>query len=1036
MAQKNRTVRRIDAKSDSLKSGTSGLILGAAQPAVQKSGGGDIPPPEDLTVVSQTHTVVGIAPKVLVGLDWNTPPMYLPDLYLIQYSLTNNYSTGVKTYTTTTTDALIEMEPSTTYYIRVQCRVRGVYSEWSNTITLTTSKDLTPPQPVTGLTITWGIDEFYAKFTVPNDPRLASVNIRVAVHNGTSYVDVVEDEASVVGLYGKQFTYIMHGGRLNGLYSGVSNNVRVRVEPVSFNDVTGTAVSATSTEPALGAVATLTSSWDGDTAGTADEDLTITWSNPQGRLVEYSFASTKYTSRSNTAQYKYTQNKAENPAHGDSTLTVTARYVSLFGTYGPTKTLAVENKAPSLTGLSINANLGFSTLYATLNITTAIQDLKHFMWVLTDGVTTKTVVTTTPEVVFDSLNGTYTLSVVAVDLFNQSSATVSLGGLVLESITLEQLRSDAQYSDSIGTSPTTLATRLKNENTSPTGIGYTANTWHWIQVERELIHRFRNATYSLFSSAAITIYLAVSSDGSTWRYFAGPLDANSDLVEVANQSAAQTNAVTVNWDSGVLKRLSIAPVVEGRFVRLYFRSTSAPNARVYYPRRLVQSDDIEAQAIKAINIGANQITGDHLVATAINGMTITGATIQTSSTGARIVLSNAAFGGMIGYSATDTYNPTTGVGTYQVRWDKNSGALLAGGGAVMLNAQGMTINVPTGVYNANSFIRWLRPSTNVTTEIGSQDIDGTYTGMRMSIYDRVLGTMYSNFTMIADPTDPLEWSKNYLRLDIQNSQALSVYRSGLTTQGLIIGDTLDGAPVAGYLRAPNIDSNRISVSSVRGAVSIGSNSVAANTFIVDSTVRIFNQTTGSNSWFMYSDNNILRLLSDAAGGGTRLYLTPSGLLYGPISISINNSAQNSAHHLRIKATLDNASDFGIIYKMANDIDNNFQVQGDGTGYIRNSTGWNTGSDVRWKKNIRDLEDGLYVINSIRPRIFDYIEEERGTDIAGFIAQELQESPLSNIVSVVSESGYLGITMSSMIPYLVRAVQELYAMITVKESGDI
>src|SRR6266508_3988546 len=97
---------------------------------------------------------------------------------------------------------------------------------------------------------------------------------------------------------------------------------------------------------------------------------------------------------------------------------------------------------------------------------------------------------------------------------------------------------------------------------------------------------------------------------------------------------------------------------EARYVKLGHKNTSAVAYTVYefYPRRLIEGDDIRGESIKAINIAAGTITGDRLVATAIDAFTITGATMQTATSGARVVLSAASFGGLVGYGASGTYN--------------------------------------------------------------------------------------------------------------------------------------------------------------------------------------------------------------------------------------------------------------------------------------------------------------------------------------------------------------------------------------------
>lgn len=218
--------------------------------------------------------------------------------------------------------------------------------------------------------------------------------------------------------------------------------------------------------------------------------------------------------------------------------------------------------------------------------------------------------------------------------------------------------------------------------------------WRWTQVEWPLLYRFRTITLAAASGVG---YIATSNDGTTWAYYSGPLGSSSGgynaLTAQSTQAAAENLAVPL--PSASYARWDLPEIVECRFIRLYHRSTtgSAYNLYEFYPRRLVQADDIEAESIRAINIAAGVITADKITAT----FTITGKNIQTASSGARTVMSGDAFGGLIGYSDTDTYDTVTGLGTYQVLWSKLDGKLYTGGGNIIADENG--INIVAGTSN-------------------------------------------------------------------------------------------------------------------------------------------------------------------------------------------------------------------------------------------------------------------------------------------------------------------------------------------------
>lgn len=173
-----------------------------------------------------------------------------------------------------------------------------------------------------------------------------------------------------------------------------------------------------------------------------------------------------------------------------------------------------------------------------------------------------------------------------------------------------------------------------------TGATYAASAaWRWIQVEWPLYQRHKQTTASATAAGGTTsLYYAVSADGVTWRYYAGPLSSGLVLAEVASQAAAESAAISLAALAG--SRFDLPQLVEARFFRVYFRNTThATTWREYYPRRLVQADDMEAESVRAIHISAGAVTADKILVGALDGFTITGATIRTNDTDTRVELS-------------------------------------------------------------------------------------------------------------------------------------------------------------------------------------------------------------------------------------------------------------------------------------------------------------------------------------------------------------------------------------------------------------
>ena len=108
----------------------------------------------------------------------------------------------------------------------------------------------------------------------------------------------------------------------------------------------------------------------------------------------------------------------------------------------------------------------------------------------------------------------------------------------------------------------------------------------------------------------------------------------------------------------------------------------------------------------------------------------------------------------------------------------------------------------------------------------------------------------------------------------------------------------------------------------------------------------------------------------------------------------------------------------------------FYVGMGGTVYAR-STSITGLSDQREKENIRALDVGLNEVLALQPRRFDW-KNGSALNVAGFVAQEV-ETVLPDLVEEYklnddeSETRY-GLKMGDMIPVLVKAIQELKAIV--------
>ena len=152
-------------------------------------------------------------------------------------------------------------------------------------------------------------------------------------------------------------------------------------------------------------------------------------------------------------------------------------------------------------------------------------------------------------------------------------------------------------------------------------------------------------------------------------------------------------------------------------------------------------------------------------------------------------------------------------------------------------------------------------------------------------------------------------------------------------------------------------------------------------------------------------------------------------------VGLNTNASNPRGlYLRNSATT--GGDYALYFEAAGAT--KFYVTGNGVIYSTNSS-VQAISDVRHKENIRDLNKGLSEILSLQPRLFDW-KEGKGTgskNVMGFIAQEV-ETIFPELISNWKENidateSFKTIAMSNMIPYLVKAIQELTARVQYLEN---
>jgi len=187
------------------------------------------------------------------------------------------------------------------------------------------------------------------------------------------------------------------------------------------------------------------------------------------------------------------------------------------------------------------------------------------------------------------------------------------------------------------------------------------------------------------------------------------------------------------------------------------------------------------------------------------------------------------------------------------------------------------------------------------------------------------------------------------------------------------------------------------------------------------------------------------LKENGTGGDTKGYLSfltnggslseaarldsSGNLLIGKTSTAVD--PDNGVHIKSDGTVFSNISSSTTGYQLRHNYNNRFFVTH--LGVINAQTTSISGiSDERLKENIKDLETGLNEVLALKPRRFDWVEDEKvpTKNIAGFIAQEV-ETVLPDLIGSYEHDridNAKSLKMGDMIPTLVKAIQEQQTII--------
>ena len=636
---KNRIALRIDTKpAVETPPAPTDIEESLVPPAIPS-----VPEPDGLVLT----TVLGrsaVTPTAIITADWDQPRGTEPQRYAVQYSTSSTFVTGSQTTVVYTSDnessATIEtLRTNTTYYVRVAAIFRAVQSGWSDAASITTPNDLTPPGPVTNATAVFttaaiGNGDLLIRWTNPTSDNFKDVIIDIYKSNGGTLLNSFNSRAG-------RYLYTA-GQNIDDDASTGDPSLYVVLTARSYNNVLSAGVPLSALKPVPADVAAPTVDFSG-------RDLIISWPAASGAN---NYRLTLNTSRVyNVPNRTYTYTFAENVAQNntpDPTITYSIVAVDAFGQTSVTpRTGTATNAAPAAPS-SVTVTGYFSTMAIVVTATEPEDFLYYRYRVIQTNPSAANVTFNSPsELRSYSLNtdATYQVGVRVVDAFNQTSSETLSATVVIDALTLADLREDAKYSNIDGTSNTILKAALADNSFVTNGISVSVaqGTWAWWRFERPYLERYQTITFMSNYNTSLDWYIRTSSDGTTWEYFSGPVTGSRVLTAVASETAARTaavNIVTLGY-TAAKSRVELPSIKQARYVELWTRvdvgSTGLHAVREYYPRRVVQSDDIEAESIVGINIAGATITGDRLVANTITATQIAANTITATQIAANTI---------------------------------------------------------------------------------------------------------------------------------------------------------------------------------------------------------------------------------------------------------------------------------------------------------------------------------------------------------------------------------------------------------------
>jgi hypothetical protein len=278
-------------------------------------------------------------------------------------------------------------------------------------------------------------------------------------------------------------------------------------------------------------------------------------------------------------------------------------------------------------------------------------------------------------------------------------------------------------------------------------------------------------------------------------------------------------------------------------------------------------------------------------------------------------------------------------------------------------------------------------------------------------------------------------------------QGVATATSGTNYGAVLVAEGIGATKNIGLYASAEGATTNVAAIFDKGNVGIGTSSPSAPLSVNGSNVTNANNTTDGSTADLYAAfvrqrgasagiggfNYAAQLISATGAEGFEIY-TPNAkpLIFGTTAterMRIGSQGnvgigQVNATDVRlfVRSAGSGASTYNIYSRDVNAVDL-FVIRDDGYGYLK-AAAWAYGSDRRIKENINYIETGLDKVLALKPATFDYIDGVKNN--IGWIAQDVQEVIPEAVNKISEENDQLTLKSDFIIPYLVKAIQELKA----------